>query len=143
MNKFYYFIQCMAIAICSTCAVIVLNGLFFSCHAATTPDTAHTMKDSTVTVDYMNIQRAGSINDKDSVMLVTCENLLDACADSGILDAKGIECYKQLKDHKSVRRYIALIEECSHEENFFDTVGAGDEWANFEWFVLEPFGMAE
>lgn len=143
MNKFYYFIQCMAIVICSTCAVIVLSGLFFSCHAATATDTVHPTKDSIVAADYMHIQHADSINDKDSVMLVTCENLLDACADSGILDAKGVACYKRLKTTKSVRRYIELIEECSHEENFFDTVGAGEEWANFEWLVLEPFGMAE
>lgn len=82
-------------------------------------------------------------NDTSAVQLGICESVLDECAKTGILDAKGVKAYKGLKKRGSVYAYIELIAECENEENFFDTVGEMDLYENYVLGVLAPRGLAD
>lgn len=141
MNKFYYFMQVLAIAICSTCAVMVVVSMLCSCTTSTT---------NNATVTNARLYTAATpetfsdvVCDTAAAQLAICERILDGCAEHGILDVRGVRVYERLKGQKSVAAYIELIAECEREENFYDTIGSGDEWCNYVWHVLEPRGLAE
>lgn len=140
MNKFYYSMQVFAITICSTCALMVAVYMLCGCSSKA---------NNTATVDarLYNVTTPDTIsdvvNDTDAKQLKVCESLLNECAKCGILDAKGIQAFNELKTKKSVSAYIELITECECEENFYDTVGSGDTWCCYVWYVLEPRGLAE
>ena len=140
MNKFYYLMQVLTITICSTCAVMVAVSILCSC-------TTSTANSATVTNARLYTAAASeTFSDvvcDTAVQLAMCERILDGCAEHGILDARGVQVYGRLKEQKSVTAYIELIAECEREENFYDTIGSGDEWCNYVWHVLEPRGLAE
>lgn len=66
-----------------------------------------------------------------------CAQVLDECAQCGILDAKGIDAYRWAFHCKSVIACIDLISECEQEENFYDTVGSGDAYRTYKEKVLK------
>lgn len=112
-------------------------AMFVNVADAATTHMADTIEVTTDTTKF------ATIDDHDSTMVAKCEALLDACEACGLMDEAGKECYKQLKTKKSVAAYVELAQECAAEDNFYDTVGAGSEWDEFEWYVLEPMNMAE
>lgn len=141
MNKLYYFMQVLTIVICSTCALMVAVAMLCSCTASTNSNTAVTSARLYTPVTYDALSDV--VNDTAAVQLTMCERILNECAKYGILDTKGVQAYKRLKEQKSVAAYIELITECEQEENFYDTIGSSDMWCNYVWHVLEPRGLAE
>lgn len=61
-----------------------------------------------------------------------CAQVLDECAQCGILDAKGIDACRWAFHCKSIVACIDLISECEQEENFYDTVGSGDAYHTYK-----------
>lgn len=128
MNKVYYFVQVFAIAMLCSCTAKTEN--------VQTVDAR--LYDVATTNTFTDV-----VSDTDTAQLAMCERVLNECAKYGVLDAKGVQVYNRLKPKKSVSAYIELITECEREENFYDTIGSGDEWCNYVWHVLEPRGLAE
>ena len=141
MNKLYYFMQVLAIVICSTCALMVAVSMLCSCTA--TADKNNVQTDARLYTAITPETLSDVINDTATAQLAICEQVLNECAECGLLDAKGVQAYNRLKAQKSVAAYIELIAECEQEENFYDTIVSGDTWCNYVWHVLEPRGLAE
>lgn len=78
--------------------------------------------------------------DYDSIQIAACEKVLDECVKCEILDDKGVEVYRKIAENPSVARYVELIEECTMEDTFYDTVGEGDAWCDYCDYVLAPRG---
>lgn len=87
------------------------------------------------------VVKCDAYEDTNPVQLKACENLLDKCAEYGILDKKGVKVYKRIKQHPSVSLYMELIGECERERNFDDTVAETDAWADYFDCVLSPRGV--
>lgn len=95
--------------------------------------------DTAWSVQYCEPLRAYSVeNDTDSVQVSVCQAMLQECAECGILDASGVKCFQSINAHPSVNRYMELIDECTQEENFYDTVAEGDAWCDYLNLVIEP-----
>lgn len=65
------------------------------------------------------------------MMRISCEQLLNECAECGILDSAGIIRYNEIKAQPNIAAYEELIEECITEDIFFDTVGESDAYINY------------
>ena len=121
MRNLVHLLQCVAIIVCGTCAVMVGTSVACYSHPNTTVTQPHT-----------------PISDTDSLQLDICKRLLSECVDANILDAYGTDMFYQITKHPSVSRYMELIDECEVEDNFYDTVGSGDTWREYGEYVLAP-----
>lgn len=121
MRNLVHLLQCVAIIVCGTCAVMVGTSVACYSHPNTTV-----------------IQPHATISDTDSLQLDICKRLLGECVDANILDAYGTDMFYQITKHPSVSRYMELIDECEAEDNFYDTVGSGDTWREYGEYVLAP-----
>lgn len=77
-------------------------------------------------------------SDTDSAQIAICQKLLTECAECGILDKAGKRVFKQINRHPSVSRYMELIDECTNEDSFADTVMEGDTWQEYVEYVITP-----
>lgn len=77
-------------------------------------------------------------SDTDSTQIAICQKLLNECAECGILDKAGKRVFKQINRHPNVSRYMELIDECTNEDSFADTVMEGDAWQNYVEYVIVP-----
>lgn len=77
-------------------------------------------------------------SDTDSTQIAICQKLLNECAECGILDKAGKRVFKSINRHPSVSRYMELIDECTNEDSFADTVMEGDTWQDYVEYVIVP-----
>lgn len=77
-------------------------------------------------------------SDTDPIQIAICKRLLRECAQCGILDNAGVCALNRINEHPSVSRYMELIDECTNEDNFADTVMEGDTWQEYVERVIIP-----
>lgn len=77
-------------------------------------------------------------SDTDSAQIAICQQLLKECAECGILDKAGQRVFKSINKHPNVSRYMELIDECTNEDSFADTVMEGDTWQEYVEYVITP-----
>lgn len=77
-------------------------------------------------------------SDADPTQIAICKKLLKECADCGLLDSSGVRVFEYINRHPSVSHYMELINECSYEDVFADTVMSGDTWQDYVDYVLIP-----
>lgn len=77
-------------------------------------------------------------SDTDSTQIVICQKLLKECAECGILDKAGQRVFASINRRPSIMRYMELINECTFEDIFADTVMEGDTWQEYVEYVITP-----
>lgn len=77
-------------------------------------------------------------SDTDSAQIAICQKLLKECAECGILDKAGQRVFASINKRPSVMRYMELINECTFEDIFADTVMEGDTWQEYVEYVITP-----
>lgn len=124
MNKIYFLFKCFAIVVIGTCT-LMLVVMMTSCTTANNAD--H------VTLPYKAV--ADSVNITDSVRFAICEQVINELAQCNILSKENVQQWYWAKHCKSTINAALIIEECSENDGFTDTVASGDAWQDYQKYV--------